>query len=161
MVVSDFCINFALRNQGIVPRYNLIQFYIMYKVIFEVGQIINDVKTIVSTETIDSFVSKNAAAQYISKEATKVWKENKGNDVLFTNLEKKVHDIAVMIKNEDREEDMPFGWLCEPSEVDEIEGCEEYYIDYYTNIQDKEDGDKYYIEWRIEWTDGISFTSIF
>ena len=130
----------------------------MYNVIFNVGQIINNVKTIVSTETINGFVSKNEAAQYISKEATKVWKEDKGNDVLFTNLEKKVNDIAVMLENEN---DMPFGWLCEPSEVSEIEACENYYVRYHQNIRDKENGDEYYIEWLIEWTDGISFTSIF
>lgn len=29
MVVSDFCCNFALRNQGIVPRYRLNKFSVM------------------------------------------------------------------------------------------------------------------------------------
>ena len=29
MVVSDFCCNFALRNQGIVPRYRLNRFSVM------------------------------------------------------------------------------------------------------------------------------------
>ena len=158
MVVSDFCCNFALRNQGIVPRYRLIRFYIIYNVIFNVGQIINGVNTIVSTETEKGFVSKNTAAKYISEEATKVWKEDKGNDVLFTNIEKKINDIAVMLENDN---DMPFGWLCEPSEVSEIEACENYYVRYYPNIQDKENGDVYYIEWLIEWANDISFTSIF
>jgi hypothetical protein len=133
----------------------------MYNVIFNVGQTINDVNTIVSTETKNGFESKNAAAQYISKEANKVWKEDKGNDVLFTNLEKKIVDIAAMLEKEGMEDYMPFGWLCEPSEVRLIESCENYFINYYPNVQDKENKDEYYIEWRIEWTDGISFTSIF
>jgi hypothetical protein len=133
----------------------------MYNVIFNVGQIINGVNTIVSTEKTNGFVSKNAAAQYISREATKVWKEDKGNDVLFTNLEKKIGDIAVMLENEDMEDYMPFGWLCEPFEVSEIECCENYFVSYYPNIQDKDNGDEYYIEWLIKWTDSISFTSIF
>ena len=33
MVVSDFCCNFALRNQGIVPRYRLNRFSIMVNTI--------------------------------------------------------------------------------------------------------------------------------
>lgn len=133
----------------------------MYNVIFNVGQIINGVNTIVSTETTNGFVSKNAAAKYISREATKVWKENKGNDVLFTNLEKKIGDIVVMLENEGMEDYMPFGWLCDPSEVNLIESSGNYFVNYYSNIQDEENEDEYYIEWRIEWTDGISFTSLF
>ena len=33
MVVSDFCCNFALRNQGIVPRYRLNRFSVMVNTI--------------------------------------------------------------------------------------------------------------------------------
>ena len=33
MVVSDFCCNFALRNQGIVPRYRLNKFSVMVNTI--------------------------------------------------------------------------------------------------------------------------------
>jgi len=133
----------------------------MYNVIFNVGQIINGVHKIVSTETKNGFESKNAAAQYISKEANKVWKEDKGNDVLFTNLEKKINNIAVMLENEGMVDYMPFGWFCDPSEVDLIESSGNYFINYYPNVQDEENKDEYYIKWQIEWSDGISFTSIF